>query len=250
MVPEIPAIPALPLSRCHFSLALTPFHTEALVEVLNDVRDCETALQTKPKRSDPLSLSCQVVHVGHVGQAARLDAHLLLLLLPARQADALLTAAPPPPPHLPAALRPLKQAAGGRHPPPIHLLLPLHLVALLIGDQHAGDGDGESEGSGSPQKPLPGRLPARCPLEHSLHADGEFVAVKRDGLPLGQQQQNWCLLELVPRHKQSRRHRHVTHGTKQQFHPGAVPILCFPANHLFLLLWNVNLLLGGFPLFC
>ena len=210
MVPKISAIPALSLSWCHFSLALTSLHTKAFVEVLNDVRHCEASLETKPKRSDPLGLSSQVAHVGHVGQAARLDADVLLLLLPASQADTLLTAAPPPPPHLPAALRPLQQA-GGRHPPPIHLLLPLHLVALVIGDQHAGDGDGEGEGAGPPQKPLPGRLPSRCPLEHGLHADGECGSVKRGGLPLGQQQQNWCLLELVPRHKQRRRHRHCSH---------------------------------------
>ena len=241
------ALPGLALSLCHFSLALTSLHSKALVEVLNDVGDSEAPLETKPKGSAPLRFSSQVVHVGHVSQAAWLDAHILLLLLPARQVDALLTAAPPPPPHLPAALRPLQQV-GGRHPPALHLLLRRHLAALVIGDEHAGNGDGEGEGTSPPQKPLPGRLPARPPLPH-LHLGGECGAVKRGGLPLGQQQQNWCLVELVPRHKQ-RRHGGLTHThTEQQFHPGAIPFLTLPvlACRNF---WNGNLPLECFPPFC
>ena len=192
MAPEI--APDFPLSRSHFSLALASFHSKALVEVVNDVGHCETALQTKPKGGSSLGLGHQVVHlvqVGHVSQAARLDRDVLLL--PAGKVDALLTAAPPPPPHLPAALRPLQQARAGGW----CLLLHGCLAALLVGDQHAGDGDGEGQRPRPPQKPLPGGLPPLARL--LLHLDdGERQAVKRGGLPLlGKQQvrQNWCLLQ-------------------------------------------------------
>ena len=164
-------VPVFALSWSHFPLTLTSLHSKALVEVLNDVGDREAALETKPKGSNTLCFSSQVVHVGHVGQTARLDTHVLLLLLPAGQVDALLTAAPPPPPHLPAALGPLQQV-GGRHPLALlHLLLCWHLAALVIGNEHAGYGDGEGEGPSPPQKSLPGRLPTRpTPLVH-LHLD-------------------------------------------------------------------------------
>ena len=164
-------VPVFALSWSHFPLALTSLHSKALVKVLNDVGDREAALETKPKGSNTLCFSSQVVHVGHVGQTARLDTHVLLLLLPAGQVDALLTAAPPPPPHLPAALGPLQQV-GGRHPLALlHLLLCWHLAALVIGNEHAGYGDGEGEGPSPPQKSLPGRLPTRpTPLVH-LHLD-------------------------------------------------------------------------------